>query len=302
MATLLDPAQLKQQLSAPQPPLLLDVRLEEDFTAAHLPDARNNCVFEVAFLDRMSTLAPDKSAPLCVYGAAVDSLESRIAAEKLERAGYVSVAEFRVGLHGWRAAGFPVEGAAPSSSPPAPEIADGVHLLDLAESRVEWTGRNLLNKHRGVIAIKEGSLRFEKGLLTGGEIIFDMHAITCDDLAGNPLHDVLIGHLKSDDFFDVELYPTARFVITSSAIAHSHPGAPNLSVQGELTLKNVTHPVEFTASAGLTPEGVPAAQAAFAFDRTRWNVLYGCGRFFRRLAGHLVNDLIELQVRMVAKK
>ncbi len=158
-----------------------------------------------------------------------------------------------------------------------------------------------LNRHHGKIGIKDGSLQFEDRQLTGGEIVFDMHAITCENLAGASLHDVLVAHLKSDDFFDVALYPTALFAIISSRVVDEKPGAPNLAVHGELTLKNVTHPVEFTASAGLTPEGKPAAQAAFAFDRTKWNVLYGSGRFFHRLAGHLVNDLIELQVRMVAK-
>ena len=34
-------------------------------------------------------------------------------------------------------------------------------------------------------------------------------------------------------------------------------------------------------------------------DRTDWGVLYGSGRFFRRLAGHLVNDSIELQLRLL---
>jgi polyisoprenoid-binding protein YceI len=113
---------------------------------------------------------------------------------------------------------------------------------------------------------------------------------------------VLVNHLRSDDFFDVALYPTALFAITSSApTAESTVGSPNLTVHGELSLKNVTHPIEFTASAGFTPEGKPAAQASFAFDRTKWNVLYGSGKYFRHLAGHLVNDLIEVEVRMVLK-
>ena len=48
-------------------------------------------------------------------------------------------------------------------------------------------------------------------------------------------------------------------------------------------------------------DGRPAAQATFSFDRTLWNVLYGSGRWFHRLGGHLVNDLVEIQVRIVGK-
>jgi hypothetical protein len=72
-------------------------------------------------------------------------------------------------------------------------------------------------------------------------------------------------------------------------------------VQGELILKNVTRPVEFLATAGMTPEGKAAAQASLAIDRTLWEVLYGSGKYFRNLGGHLVNDLIEFQLRIVTR-
>ena len=51
----------------------------------------------------------------------------------------------------------------------------------------------------------------------------------------------------------------------------------------------------------MTPEGKFAAQASFAIDRTLWEVLYGSGKYFRNLGGHLVNDLIELQLRIVTR-
>jgi rhodanese-related sulfurtransferase len=299
-ATLLAPSELKENLSGPKAPVLLDVRLEDDFARAHLPQAKNNCVFEINFLDRMSALVPDRDATICVYGEGADSLESRIASEKLTRAGYPHVAELRAGLQAWKAAGFQVEGDSSGNGTSHHTIADGAHNLDLAESLVEWTGRNLLSRHHGRLGIKDGSLRFEHGKLVGGEVLFDMNDITCYNLKGNELHDVLVRHLKSDDFFDVEMYPTARLAVLSSApTEEATPGSPNLQVRGELSLKNVTHPLEFTVCAGITPEGKPAAQVAFAFDRTKWNVLYGSGRFFHRLEKHLVNDLIEVQARMV---
>jgi polyisoprenoid-binding protein YceI len=292
---------LAQRMSKSTAPVLVDVRLEDDYAASHLPQARNNCVFEVAFLDRMANLAPDKKVTLCVYGAAAGSCEARMAAEKLSRAGYIEVLELREGLEGWKSSGLPLESeAAARAAEPAP--LDGWLEIDLVESRVEWTGRNLLSKHHGQIALKGGKLHFVQGELAGGELVLDMAAITCQDLAGDPSHDVLIAHLKSDDFFDVELYPESRFVITSTErAANATPGAPNLTVRGELTLKRTTRPVEFVATTGVTPEGKAAAQAAFAIDRTLWNVLYGSGKYFRHLGGHLVNDLIEIQLRVVTR-
>jgi polyisoprenoid-binding protein YceI len=301
MSVPINPSDLARRLGESHGPVLVDVRLDDDYAAAHLPEAKNNCVFEIAFLDRMGNVAPDRRAAVCVYGTAAESYEARMAAEKLRRVGYTQVLELREGLEGWKSAGLPLEGGGDSriaeTAPP-----DGWLEIDVAESGVEWVGRNLLNKHHGRIALKSGKLRFDQGHLVDGEFTLDMRAIKCQDLEGDPLHDVLVAHLMSHDFFDVDLYPEARFVIVAiERVAGATPGAPNLAVRGVLTLKNVSRAVEFIATAGLTTEGKAAAQSAFAIDRTQWNVLYGSGKYFRHLGGHLVNDLIEIQIRVVTK-
>ncbi|MCW1925294.1 YceI family protein [Luteolibacter arcticus] len=294
---LLTPATLVELLKGIRPPMLIDVRLDEDYKCCRIPGAANNCVFEVAFTDRMPAVAPDLTAPVCLYGADETSIESHMAAEKLLRLGYTAVHELDGGIKAWREAGMPVE---ESPAAPKPALYDGRYRIDLGESRIQWIGRNLLNHHRGRIALKSGELIIAHGRLTGGSFVIDMTNINCDDLAGDALHDVLIHHLCDHDFFDTELYPEARFEIThAEPVEDATPGAPNLHVSGTLTLKDVTAPLDFLASAGITPEGKPAAQATLAFDRTLWNVLYGSGKWFHHLGGHLVNDLIELQLRII---
>jgi polyisoprenoid-binding protein YceI len=266
--------------------VLLDVRLAEDFARGHLPAAINNCVFEVAFAERMKSLVPDLRTPVCCYGQSAQSHESRVASEKLQRLGYERVFDLRAGIASTQVAG------------PAP--VDGSHPIDLSESRVDWTGRNLLNSHHGRLGLQSGHVIVTNGRLAGGELVMDMSAISCDDLAGTPLHEVLVAHLRNDDFFDTERFPTGRFVITSAVVPpDATAGAPNLEVTGELTLKGVTAPVRCTASAGVLPDGRLAAQATLEIDRCRWNVIYGSGRFFSRLGVHLVNDLIEVRLRLL---
>lgn len=300
-ASIISPAQLAQRLQGEPPPVLIDVRIEDDHRACRLPRSRSNCVFEVAFLDRMAGLAPDKQAPVCVYGACADSFESRAAAAKLLRAGYVEVWELRDGIEGCKAAGLEVETSATTNSAEAWKL-DGRREIDLAESRIEWLGRNLLNKHFGRIGLNSGWLDFAEGRIAGGAFGIDMRTMSCDDLSGDALHDVLIAHLQSDDFFDVENHPEGQFMITrASSIEGARQGAPNLRILGNLTLKGITRPVEFTAAAGVTTDGRAAAQAAFSIDRTEWDVTYGSGKLFKRLGGHLVNDLIELQLRIVTR-
>jgi rhodanese-related sulfurtransferase len=282
--------------------LLIDVRSGADHLAAHIPGACHNCVFEIAFLDRMSEIAvPAANRILCVYGNAETTHEAPMAAEKLVRAGYPEVLEFRGGIEQWMAAGGAVE-SQPASTTADSGVTDGRRDIDLGESRLEWIGRNLINRHHGTLGIRSGYLEFRDGLPSGGEFVFDMDAISCSNLAGDPLHDVLVNHLRSHDFFDTEFHPEARFRISSSRrVGDGGAGRPNLRIEGELTLKGRTLPFAMDAVAGFTPDGRPAAQAVLAFDRTLWNVIYGSARFFRSLGMHLVNDLIEVHLRIIMK-
>jgi polyisoprenoid-binding protein YceI len=126
--------------------------------------------------------------------------------------------------------------------------------------------------------------------------------IVCLDLQGTDWHDILIKHLQSDDFFDVERFPEALFATNAARrIEGASPGQPNLEIIGDLTLKGTSAPLTFRAAAGITPDGRAAAQAVLSFDRTRWNILYGSGRFFRNLGMHLVNDFIDLEIKIVTQ-
>lgn len=294
----LTPAETNALLENESGHILLDVRHPDRHAAVRPACSVPNCVFEVAFLSRMPALA-EPGTPLILCGESDLSGEAMAAAGKLERAGYHDLAILAGGHAAWQAAGLPVAGSGESATT-AP--FSGTLAIDTAESRVEWTGRNLINKHWGTVQVRGGHLAFENNRLTGGSIQLDMQTLACTDLAGTPLHDVLIAHLADDDFFDVANHPTATLELDTIPVAlDGPPGGPNLRVSAVLELRGHKNPVAFEACAGWTADGRAAAQAAFAIDRTRWNVLYGSGKFFQHLAGHLVNDLIDIQVRILTK-
>lgn len=294
----IDANTLRSAMGQGASPAILDVRLGEDFAAGHIPGSQNNCVFEVAFEERMSGLMPDKSAPLVLAGAQDGSHEAPMAAEKLERLGYSDVRVLDGGLAGWVAAGGPLEGTSRLS--PEPEAKDGAYDIDTGASRIGWRGRNLLNGHHGSIALKSGRIAIERGLPGSGEFVIDMNSIHCDDLAGSDLHEVLIAHLRSHDFFDAACHPVAKLVILrGEPIEGATLGRPNIRLHTTLTLRGVDAPLIIDAAAGVTDDGKLAAQGPVIFDRTLWNVIYGSGRFFHRLTGHLVNDLIEIDLKIV---
>jgi rhodanese-related sulfurtransferase len=277
---------------------LMDVRLEEDFAVGHIAGAKNACVFKVSFLDDVAQLGVTKDERIVVYGTMEQSHESRVAAEKLGRAGYSQVLDFRGGLREWVEGNGVVEGT--RQAPPA-EPLNGRFAVNLAESRIEWTGRNLLNKHSGTIGLKSGHLMFKEDALVGGDFVLDVNAMTCGDIQDGTTNQVLIDHLKSDDFWDAANHPEARYQIREvHPFADATPGSANMRINGDFTLRGCMNPLGFLAVLGRTAGGRPAAQAVFAFDRTLWGSIYGSGKFFASLGMHLVNDLVEVQVRLVA--
>lgn len=288
-----------QELRQTQPPVaVVDVRLPEDFDAEHLPGAEPACVFQVDFLDSVRRLVPDPEAAVLVYGWGGGSLESTDAARRLQEAGYRRVHNFPGGISEWKGDGFPTLGRGPA---PAPRRLDGVVPLDLTETRLEWTGRNLLNKHTGTVGLKSGHLVFHEDWLVGGEMVIDLTTVRCLDLHDEALNAMLLAHLASGDFLDVARHPEARWVLRKvSAVPEGRPGTPNVQMLADLTLRGITRTVPAVAVAGRTPDGRVGAQASMAFDRTDWGSAYGSAKFFRSLGKHLVNDLVEIQARIVA--
>ena len=96
-------------------------------------------------------------------------------------------------------------------------------------------------------------------------------------------------HLKSKDFFDVAANPTAKFVSTSVT-----PGANGMAtVQGNLTIKNITKPVTLQAhfvGAGNNPMN---QQLNFGFHATGKvkRSEFGAG-----MAAPMVTDDVDLEI------
>jgi rhodanese-related sulfurtransferase len=283
-------------------PVILDTLPPEHFEARHIPGASNACVYEVTFLDQAASLLPDRDTPVIVYGAGEGSLDSREAAAKLIRAGYTDVACFPGGLQAWREAGRPLEGSRPNKEdPPHPVLAlePRAYAVLPEESRIVWFGRNINGGHTGTLGAREGWLEVaESGLR--GSLTLDMKSIRNLDLEGNELQPVLEAHLKSDDFFFVQLFPRAEFELLEMAPIPEAPATmPNYRARGRLTVRDVSQEIDVAVSLRPLPQGRLSLMANFDLDRTRWHVIYGSARFFKHLSYHLVFDLISLDVRLV---
>lgn len=299
------PEELQSRLNSGERLFLLDTLPAGRFLAAHLPGARNACVFEITFLDQVHAICGDSSSPIVVYGASSNSFDSRTAAEKLSMAGYSNVTVLEGGIERWKQAGYPLDGEAPDciGVPDAERLLeDGEYRILPNESRLGWTGRNPNSCHFGTINISGGNLHVSDTAIQGN-ITVDMESIANINLAGDALQPVLISHLKSDDFFLTDAFPAARFNIRGGRFNHEpYPTQPNCELTGTLELRGVQNDVSFAATLVRWIDGRLHLSAHFDLDRTLWGITYGSSRYYEHLGMHAVFDLISIELQVTAEK
>ncbi|MBZ9626675.1 YceI family protein [Psychroflexus sp. CAK1W] len=159
--------------------------------------------------------------------------------------------------------------------------------VDVKESTIRWEGEKLTGSHEGTINLKEGFFLMENGELVGGEFTADMTSIDVTDLEGDS-KEKLMGHLRSDDFFGVNNYETARFVINTVAKKGDVYG-----ISGDLTIKGKTNPIAFD----LKMNG-NTATTNLTIDRTKYDVRYGSNSFFDNLGDKTIYDEFDLAINL----
>ncbi|MFD0931163.1 YceI family protein [Psychroflexus salinarum] len=159
--------------------------------------------------------------------------------------------------------------------------------VNIKESTIQWEGEKLTGSHEGTIDLKDGFFLMENGELVGGEFTADMTTIDVTDLEGDN-RDKLMGHLRSDDFFGVDKYETAKFVIKTVAKKGNVYG-----VSGDLTIKGKTNPIAFDMKMNEN-----SATTNLTIDRTKYDVRYGSNSFFDNLGDKAIYDEFDLAVNL----
>jgi len=170
-------------------------------------------------------------------------------------------------------------------------------IVNQTSSTVKWTGSKASgSSHSGTINISEGKLVFDHGRLVGGEVVIDMNSIKNTDIEGRKKQRLEM-HLKNEDFFFVEKYPTAILKIISAA---SMPD--NLyKVAADLTIKGITNRITFAAHLTVNKDGF-LGTANINIDRTKWDIKYGSGSFFEDLGDRMILDEIEFDIFLLSVK
>lgn len=97
-------ADVHRMLEASERFELIDVREAEEWRNGHLPRARHLCK---GILERdVEAAIPDPATPIVLYCGG--GFRSALAADNLQRMGYLNVASMDGGWRGWTTAGLPV--------------------------------------------------------------------------------------------------------------------------------------------------------------------------------------------------
>lgn len=165
-----------------------------------------------------------------------------------------------------------------------------------SNSNVEWTGRKVTGAHNGTIGIKEGNFILNGGKVKEGKIVIDTTSIKILDVTDPATNTQFAGHLASDDFFSIDKFPTAIFDILSvKEIADR-----TFYLEGNLTIKDITHTVGFEATVE-NNRNVITLSGKLVIDRTKYDIRFRSGNFFKDLGDTLIYNDFELDFNITAE-
>lgn len=179
-------------------------------------------------------------------------------------------------------------------------IPEGKYTLTKETPSIKWTATKITgDSHSGIIPAKQGKFLVENGVITIGVISFDMNEFEVTDLDGESKEN-FDGHLKSDDFLDVENFPTARLIFNKSSI--NEKGERQISCTLDMHGVEVDYLTPFKLGETKLKQGGIGYRITgeFLMDRTKHGLTYGSGSFFDDLGDRVINDEVKLSFEFIA--
>lgn len=169
-------------------------------------------------------------------------------------------------------------------------------VLDTTASVIHWKGTKFwgLGKHEGTVRLASGFVVLDGGRVTSARFIANMRTIEVTDI---PVHEPvprnrLRRHLMDEDFFAVERYPTATFMLRA---AETHEDDSGFRLTGDLTMRGVTHPIAVDVEVVERNVGSLRGTSRFRINRHNWGVSFRGSR----LTNDLVDDDIHFTLEFV---
>ena len=172
----------------------------------------------------------------------------------------------------------------------------GTYTLDTTHSRLGFVARHaMVTKVRGAFNEFDGT-----AVIDGADPAKSTVSVTIQVDSVDTRNAQRDGHLRTNDFLDIENFPEIRFVSTSI----EHDGGNDFQVTGDLTIKDVTKsvtlPLEFQGAAK-DPFGNDRIgfEGSVVINRKDWNITWNAAL---ETGGVLVSEKITLEFEISAIK
>ncbi len=175
------------------------------------------------------------------------------------------------------------------ATPPPPEgpvlwpaLPKGVAwALNSKESKIGFVGRKVTSQHEGGFTGLSGAAIVTDGVIQAASIDIDMSTTWSD-------HPRLTKHLLSDDFFDTEKHPQARFAAAEIEVGSAGTVTTH-TIQGVLDMRGVLGRIRVPATISVA-DGAAHVKGNFHLNRQGWGIAYP-GK-----PDNLIQDDVEIHI------
>jgi len=171
-----------------------------------------------------------------------------------------------------------------------------VYIIDTTLSSIKWTGSKPTEEHFGTLNLLPTIVELNGKQIVHGDIAVNMQSMTVSDIEDKESNAKLLGHLKNEDFFNVEKYPEAHLVVLESRVdPDQNIMMVDLIIKGIQTSVEIPYNIEYE-------EKQVVINGFCSFDRTNYDIKYKSKSFFSDLGDKFINDEIKLDFSIVLKE
>lgn len=153
-----------------------------------------------------------------------------------------------------------------------------------AKSKFAWTGYASVGTYAptGTLKMKMGSLELKGKNIEKAIFEFDMKSLSHENKD-------LESHLKNEDFFDVEKYPKAVFLVEKIT---------DKDASGTLKIKDVKKKISFPIVIKKTDKEIRIF-ATININRTDFGIKYNSTSFFQNLGDYAIKDTFDFKIDLM---
>lgn len=145
------------------------------------------------------------------------------------------------------------------------------YVVDESQSVIEWKGSAPDHFHVGSFAVSGELVGDANGDIQNGSFDIPIASIKNFDLLDSALNKQLTDHLKSPDFFNIVLYPTASFKIEEVTRTDKSSSQQTHTIRGTFTMLGKSNTIDIPAKVSAKND-IITTSASFSINRFNWGM------------------------------